>query len=55
LNIDIKQVVQDEDYLDFLKQLIESEMIDGEAAIGIAKKVASGQADQLTDKQWGAI
>ena len=52
MNIDIRQVVQEEEYLDYLKDLIQSGMIDGQAAIGIAKQVASGQANQLSDKQW---
>lgn len=43
---------EQQEYLDFLEQLLGLEMIDGEAAIGITKMIIDGRVNELSGDQW---
>ncbi|MFL1662981.1 hypothetical protein ACTFR4_27095 [Bacillus cereus group sp. MYBK181-1] len=42
---------KDSDFEDFVESLIKCERLDGQAVIGIAKTIAAGNGNELSDKQ----
>jgi len=45
----------DQDYLDFLQELVNSDRIDGGAALGVTKMVIDGRCDELSQPQWNTF
>ncbi|MBU4541370.1 MAG: hypothetical protein KJ774_09125 [Firmicutes bacterium] len=52
MSIDFKSACEDKEYLDFLQELVNNEMIENEAAIGITKMIIDGRVNESTEKQW---